>query len=146
MITFLQDITHAGGSTSDGRVEGENGDISGLVRISVSTFLSFCDVRKHVDFQVEEIPGLGQYDDFHTIDWQRDIARDRTRHRLELNLTIVVNAPLLLYFTQTSKPFTNFDQIARYIVKKKQDSILDLIKGAHDAWSGTIIFLKESEI
>ena len=34
--------------------------------------------------QVEEIPGLGQYDDFHTIDWQRDIARDRTRHRLSL--------------------------------------------------------------
>ena len=29
----------------------------------------------------EDIPGLGQYDDFHTIDWQRDIARDRTRHR-----------------------------------------------------------------
>ena len=29
----------------------------------------------------EEIPGLGQYDDFHTIDWQRDIARDRMRHR-----------------------------------------------------------------
>ncbi len=29
----------------------------------------------------DEIPGLGQYDDFHTIDWQRDIARDRMRHR-----------------------------------------------------------------
>ncbi len=27
------------------------------------------------------VPGLGQYDDFHTIDWQRDIARDRMRHR-----------------------------------------------------------------
>ncbi|QQP35581.1 Chloride channel protein [Caligus rogercresseyi] len=27
------------------------------------------------------LPGLGQYDDFHTIDWQRDIARDRMRHR-----------------------------------------------------------------
>ncbi len=26
-------------------------------------------------------PGIGQYDDFHTIDWLRDIARDRTRHR-----------------------------------------------------------------
>ena len=59
-------------------------------------------------------------------------------------MTIVVNAPLLLYFTQTSKPFTNFDQIARYIVKKKQDSVLDLIKGAHDAWSGMIIILKQS--
>jgi len=28
-----------------------------------------------------DIPGIGQYDDFHTIDWQRDIARDRMRHR-----------------------------------------------------------------
>jgi len=84
----LLDITHAGGSTSDGRIEGGNGDISGLV---------------------EEIPGLGQYDDFHTIDWQRDIARDRTRHR--------------------------------YIVKKKQDGFLDLIRGAHDAWSGWVCVL-----
>ncbi|XP_022654154.1 H(+)/Cl(-) exchange transporter 5-like isoform X2 [Varroa destructor] len=25
--------------------------------------------------------GTGQYEDFHTIDWQRDIARDRMRHR-----------------------------------------------------------------
>lgn len=32
-------------------------------------------------FSADEIPGLGQYDDFHTIDWQRDIARDRMRHR-----------------------------------------------------------------
>lgn len=44
----------------------------------------------------DEIPGIGQYDDFHTIDWQRDIARDRMRHR--------------------------------YIVKKKQDSLWDLVK------------------
>jgi chloride channel 3/4/5 len=44
----------------------------------------------------DEIPGIGQYEDFHTIDWQRDIARDRMRHR--------------------------------YIVKKRQDSIWDLIK------------------
>jgi AGAP005777-PA len=28
-----------------------------------------------------ELPGFSQYDDFHTIDWQRDIARDRNRHR-----------------------------------------------------------------
>ena len=59
--------------------------------------------------QQEDFPGLGQYDDFHTIDWQRDIARDRMRHR--------------------------------YIVKKKQDSVLDLLKGAHDAWSGWVCVL-----
>lgn len=57
----------------------------------------------------DEIPGLGQYDDFHTIDWNRDIARDRMRHR--------------------------------YIVKKKQDSICDMIRGAHDAWSGWLCVL-----
>lgn len=31
--------------------------------------------------ETEDIPGIGQYEDFHTIDWQRDIARDRMRHR-----------------------------------------------------------------
>lgn len=31
--------------------------------------------------ETEDIPGIGQYEDFHTIDWQRDIARDRQRHR-----------------------------------------------------------------
>jgi chloride channel 3/4/5 len=31
--------------------------------------------------EAEDIPGLGQYDDFQTIDWQRDLARDRMRHR-----------------------------------------------------------------
>merc|ERR1711971_568576 len=61
------------------------------------------------DTQQEDWGGLGQYDDFHTIDWQRDIARDRMRHR--------------------------------YIVKKKQDSFWDLIKGAHDAWSGWVCVL-----
>uniref|UniRef100_A0A1S4GQY3 Chloride channel protein n=1 Tax=Anopheles gambiae TaxID=7165 RepID=A0A1S4GQY3_ANOGA len=57
----------------------------------------------------DDIPGIGQYEDFHTIDWQRDIARDRMRHR--------------------------------YIVKKRQDSFWDLLKGAHDAWSGWVCVL-----
>merc|ERR1719282_1498466 len=61
------------------------------------------------DTQREDWGGLGQYDDFHTIDWQRDIARDRMRHR--------------------------------HIVKKKQESVTDLIKGAHDAWSGWVCVL-----
>ncbi|XP_045476056.1 H(+)/Cl(-) exchange transporter 5-like [Harmonia axyridis] len=56
-----------------------------------------------------EIPGIGQYDDFHTIDWQRDIAHDRMRHR--------------------------------YLVKKKQDSLWNLIQGFHDAWSGWLCVL-----
>ncbi|XP_045476075.1 H(+)/Cl(-) exchange transporter 5-like [Harmonia axyridis] len=56
-----------------------------------------------------EIPGIGQYDDFHTIDWQRDIARDRMRHR--------------------------------HLVKRKQDSLWNLVEGAHDAWSGWLCVL-----
>lgn len=33
------------------------------------------------EINTEDIPGLGQYDDFQTIDWQRDLARDRMHHR-----------------------------------------------------------------
>lgn len=55
-------------------------------------------------------PDVGQYDDFHTIDWLRDIGRDRLRHR--------------------------------QIVRKKQESVWEKIKGAHDAWSGWVcVFL-----
>uniref|UniRef100_A0A1B6C687 Chloride channel protein n=1 Tax=Clastoptera arizonana TaxID=38151 RepID=A0A1B6C687_9HEMI len=57
----------------------------------------------------DDIPGIGQYEDFHTIDWQRDIARDRMHHR--------------------------------HILRKKQNSIIDLVKGAHDAWSGWLCVL-----
>ncbi|XP_043463129.1 H(+)/Cl(-) exchange transporter 5 isoform X2 [Leptopilina heterotoma] len=67
------------------------------------------DASSHFSADSDDIPGIGQYDDFHTIDWQRDIARDRMRHR--------------------------------YILKKKHDSIWDLIKGAHDAWSGWLCVL-----
>ncbi|XP_065220056.1 H(+)/Cl(-) exchange transporter 5 isoform X1 [Planococcus citri] len=62
-----------------------------------------------VHYDSDDIPGIGQYEDFHTIDWQRDIARDRMRHR--------------------------------YIIKRKQNSVFDLIKGAHDAWSGWLCVL-----
>jgi len=54
-------------------------------------------------------PEVGQYDDFHTIDWLRDIARDRLRHR--------------------------------HIVRKKQESCFQKVKGAHDAWSGWLCVL-----
>ncbi|XP_066588121.1 uncharacterized protein [Prorops nasuta] len=37
------------------------------------------DNSSHIES--DDIPGIGQYEDFHTIDWQRDIARDRMRHR-----------------------------------------------------------------
>ncbi|OXU20482.1 hypothetical protein TSAR_015626 [Trichomalopsis sarcophagae] len=67
------------------------------------------DGASHFSADSDDIPGIGQYDDFHTIDWQRDIARDRMHHR--------------------------------YILKKKHDSVWDLIKGAHDAWSGWLCVL-----
>ena len=34
-----------------------------------------------MDMSEELPPGIGTYDDFHTIDWLRDISRDRMRHR-----------------------------------------------------------------
>ena len=58
----LLHITHAGSSSESAAPGIQDHDVG------------------HTSF-TEEIPGLGQYDDFHTIDWQRDIARDRTRHR-----------------------------------------------------------------
>ncbi len=73
----LLHITHAG-SSSESSAPGDPTDSSGGIGNA-----SFND----------DIPGLGQYDDFHTIDWQRDIARDRTRHRL-------VCIEFLFYFTQ----------------------------------------------
>ncbi|VDP01675.1 unnamed protein product [Soboliphyme baturini] len=44
------------------------------------------DVDEMIDAEDHEQypPGFGQYDDFHTIDWQRDLARDRLRHKFVL--------------------------------------------------------------
>lgn len=40
-----------------------------------------------LDLLDEPIPGVGTYDDFHTIDWVREKCKDRERHRrvLEIN-------------------------------------------------------------
>ncbi|XP_040583249.1 H(+)/Cl(-) exchange transporter 4 [Lepeophtheirus salmonis] len=54
----MLDIRHAGTTSSDPTIGAEPDEVD------------------YSGFQ-----GLGQYDDFHTIDWQRDIARDRMRHR-----------------------------------------------------------------
>ena len=35
-----------------------------------------------MDTMDELPPEVGEYEDFHTIDWLRDIARDRLRHRI----------------------------------------------------------------
>lgn len=54
--------------------------------------VSFSGVADNTD----DIPGFSGYSDFHTIDWLKDLARDRMRHR--------------------------------YITKKQQNSLWDLIK------------------
>ena len=87
------------GATSDG-ADHSPGDEDSIVNTSSTMGPSADDLPE---------PGMGQYDDFHTIDWQRDIARDRMRHR--------------------------------HIVKKKKNSFCDLIRGAHDAWSGWLCVL-----
>lgn len=46
--------------------------------------------------EFSETVGFSGYSDFHTIDWQKDLARDRMRHR--------------------------------YIVKKRQHSVWELVK------------------
>ena len=73
----LLDIQHTG--TTNGEVQyGSDGGIGG----GESGFnTSGANTGGGGWMLGEEIPGLGQYDDFHTIDWQRDIARDRMRHR-----------------------------------------------------------------
>lgn len=50
----------------------------------VCLFYSLLTLIEFVPFDLDasdDIPGIGQYEDFHTIDWQREIARDRMRHR-----------------------------------------------------------------
>uniref|UniRef100_A0A182XML0 Chloride channel protein n=1 Tax=Anopheles quadriannulatus TaxID=34691 RepID=A0A182XML0_ANOQN len=110
-------ITTAAGASSNGGASIGGGEGPG--GMSSPTHTRFGRDFHHSDHEgisfagmtdtSDDIPGIGQYEDFHTIDWQRDIARDRMRHR--------------------------------YIVKKRQDSFWDLLKGAHDAWSGWVCVL-----
>lgn len=39
-----------------------------------------------LDLLDEPIPGVGTYDDFHTIDWVREKCKDRERHRRVLKI------------------------------------------------------------
>jgi len=106
----LLDIQH-GGTTSEGGVNHHSinanpYDPNAGISSSYGAMPPGSGVPSFDDFPDG---GLGQYDDFHTIDWQRDIARDRMRHR--------------------------------HIIKKKKDSLCDMIRGAHDAWSGWLCVL-----
>ena len=109
----LLDIRH-GGTTSEVTMPNNNstensigsGPSSGGINSSFDTLSGGLVMPSLEDFPEA---GMGQYDDFHTIDWQRDIARDRMRHR--------------------------------HIIKKKKESFCDMIRGAHDAWSGWLCVL-----
>lgn len=46
-----------------------------------------------LDFLEEPIPGVGTYDDFHTIDWVREKCKDRERHRKVTRLPETLNRP-----------------------------------------------------
>ena len=52
-----------------------------ILQIQIQRSNGMNNVRVAGYYDSEDIPGIGQYEDFHTIDWQRDIARDRMRHR-----------------------------------------------------------------
>ena len=97
----LLDIQH-GGTTSESTRLPNNGTNSEQGNSGMNS--SFGNMSGGLpsleEFQMIDLAdsGIGQYDDFHTIDWQRDIARDRMRHR--------------------------------HIIKKKKDSICDMIRGA----------------
>lgn len=43
--------------------------------------LGFSDLKEKSQEYEEFHPGVAQYEDFHTIDWLRDLVRDRYRHR-----------------------------------------------------------------
>ena len=89
----LLDIQHEGTTSESSRLpnNGSNSEQGN----SMSGGLPSLEEFQMIDLADS---GIGQYDDFHTIDWQRDIARDRMRHR--------------------------------HIIKKKKDSICDMIRGA----------------
>ena len=102
----LLDIQH-GGTTSESTRLPNNGTNSEQGNSGMNS--SFGNMSGGLpsleEFQMIDLAdsGIGQYDDFHTIDWQRDIARDRMRHR--------------------------------HIIKKKKDSICDMIRGAVKVFS-----------
>lgn len=56
-----------------------------------------------LDLLDEPIPGVGTYDDFHTIDWVREKCKDRERHRrvhkiaLRYCCSVVVSVYLMLF-------------------------------------------------
>lgn len=84
----------------------------------------------------DDIPGIGQYEDFHTIDWQRDIARDRMRHRYIVKKVqdSIWDFLKVSIVSQLERIYVNIE-IDIFLV------IFFLSQGAHDAWSGWLCVL-----
>lgn len=67
-----------------------------------------------LDFLEEPIPGVGTYDDFHTIDWVREKCKDRERHRKVSRETPQTSSASLVTVPSTSwstAPPENLDKI-----------------------------------
>ena len=78
---------------------------------------------------LEELPpGIGQYDDFHTIDWLRDVARDRTRHRQVVKKK--QDGPME-YLKGAHDAWSGWMCVLLVGILAGR-----YLKGAHDAWSG----------
>ncbi|XP_070197620.1 H(+)/Cl(-) exchange transporter 4-like isoform X2 [Littorina saxatilis] len=74
--------TRNGTPTSTGKSAGASTTHSGSVSIQSGDIVSTHSGSTHLMDTLDDLPpGIGQYDDFHTIDWLRDVARDRMRHR-----------------------------------------------------------------
>lgn len=84
----------------------------------------------------DDIPGIGQYEDFHTIDWQRDIARDRMRHRY---IVKKVQDSVWDFLKVTAAPLSG---IMRNSTRNSiRNVFVCSLQGAHDAWSGWVCVL-----
>lgn len=87
----------------------------------------------------DDIPGIGQYEDFHTIDWQRDIARDRMRHRYIAKKIQDSVWDFIKVSIAVAVDFWHFS-IEKLIELKLIDTF-GHSQGAHDAWSGWLCVL-----
>lgn len=57
-----------------------------------------------LDLLDEPIPGVGTYDDFHTIDWVREKCKDRERHR-KVKHQLLLHLPHYRKHTTIQHPF-----------------------------------------
>ncbi|KAK2160894.1 hypothetical protein LSH36_125g02012 [Paralvinella palmiformis] len=90
--TLIEDMAsvqaHYRAVSANGTVSERSSTDEEMLDIATDTRFEYTDLadKSHgstnlMDTLDDLPPGIGQYDDFHTIDWLRDISRDRIRHR-----------------------------------------------------------------